>query len=113
MGEVWLQPEEEYLGPEVDVGELSTDKDADGTPVARPPPPRPPAMVVALPNGLPPMRNDIPLARNRRRGKPRMPRNPGQHLIRWPEDVERAAQKRDRPLLYDEDGAAVLDEDGR
>ena len=70
-------------------------------------------MVVALPNGLPPMRNDIPLARNRRRGKPRMPRNPGQHLIRWPEDVERAAQKRDRPLLYDEDGAAALDEDGR
>lgn len=107
--ELALEP---WLGPEIlhlDVAELSTDKDAEGTPINRAPPPTPPSMVVALPHGLPPTRADIPSMRNRRRGKPRKPSIPSQLLLRWPEDVTREAQKRERPLLYDSMGVAVLE----
>lgn len=96
--EEWLYPEEEEEEEEeIDVGELSTDKDADGTPMMRPPPPRPPSMVVALPYGLPPTRTDLPLLRNRRRGRPRPVRQPVQFVLRWPEDMITESKRRERP----------------
>ncbi len=90
---------EDWLGEldgeeEVDVAELSTDHDADGSAgTPRPPPPRPPSMVVALPRGLPPTRMDLPLARSRRRGKPRpvakVADGGGSFLLQWPDDAKK------------------------
>ncbi len=85
--EEWLGEPEQPM--DVDVAELSTDNDADGTPAGpRPPPPRPPSMVVALPHGLPPVRSDLPQQRNRRRGPPRtVPASQaGSLLLVWPEE---------------------------
>lgn len=90
---------EDWLGEldneEVDVAELSTDHDADGSASggSHPPPPRPPSIIVALPRGLPPTRADLPLARTRRRGKPRpvarIADGAQVFLLHWPDDSKK------------------------
>jgi hypothetical protein len=106
------------LEAQIDVAELSTDKDADGnssgSQLVRAPP-QPPAMVVALPRGLPPSRSDIPKMQGRRRGRPRLPKAMSPYLLAWPEDKENTTQKkRGRPTLASLEEAAELydDDDG-
>jgi hypothetical protein len=90
-------------GLDLDVAELSTDHDADGSPsTPRPPPPKPPSMLVALPHGLPPTRVDLPLLRARRRGKPRPVARVETGLecpplLMWPEDL-----RKDEPIDEEE-----------
>ena len=111
------------MAGELDVGELSTDKDGQDS-ISNTPlfskhygqistqlnlgraPPKPPSMVVALPNGLPPTRNEIPEFRFRRKGGPRKANDPYQHLLVWPN-----AQFNGVDLLLDDDDDDVPDED--
>lgn len=81
----------------IDVAELSTDKDAEGTPISRPPPPKPPAMVLSVSYGKPPTRDDIPTFRARRRGPPRPPTVGNGLALVWPDDAPKPKRKRGRP----------------